>query len=195
MCDGIVIDAHIIRSARDEIVLSSGPLYELICWITQNCGIAITQYIEKHWKNHCGDRTPSIFWEWYTDQAKIGSIKIIKPKQLDINILNKIRKKYGLPKDPFVIAYIECADATSEPRYILSEDMDLHAPKAKSVSPKTQASIREGRTGPLCCYLERRLCVRVGTVADCKSHFSTDQGQCHRGVTTVQGKCPHMPHC
>jgi hypothetical protein len=191
MCDGIVIDAHMMRVIRDELVQDSGCLYSLICWITENCGIAITPQIEAHWKTKCSDKNP-FFWDWYTKQLLNKSIRYITPKTLNQHVLKKIRDKYGLPKDPFVIGYMECACATSEPRYILAEEMDFHDPKAKSLPTKTQLKIRESRSGRLCRYLEKQLGIRVGTPTDAESHFAIGQGPCANRATVSQTHCPKV---
>jgi len=192
MCDGIVVDAHMIRKIRDELVRSSGPLYELICWVIINCGIAVTPQIEAHWKTKCSDRDP-FFWEWYTQQVLNKSVHDITLQRLEVHITRRIHRDYGLPKDPFVIGYIECANSTSEPRYIFAEDMYFHDPKAKGLPTKTQVTIRETRSGTLCRYLERQLRIRVGTATDVNSHFSIGQGPCPNRRTISQSQCPNLP--
>lgn len=192
MCDGVVIDAHMVQLIRDELVRGRGCLYSLICWVVENCGIARTPLIEAHWKTKCSD-SDVFFWEWYTQQVLNKSVHDITTKKLNQHVLKKIRNEYGLPKNPFVIGYIECACATSEPRYILAKEMDFHDPKAKSLPTKTQLQIQESRSGRLCRYLERKLRVRVGTPTDAESHFVVNHGPCSNKATTSQSHCPKIP--
>jgi len=192
MCDGIVIDAHMIPAIRYDLVQESGLLYELIQWLIQNCGIATTPQIEAHWKTKCSDNDP-FFWTWYTERILDRSIRINEPNGLENEKIKKIHNEYGLPRDPFVIACISCAHATNSPRYILAEDMDFHDPKSKRLETRTQNKIRENRNGRLCRYLEKELNIRVGTKSDARSHFSIDIGACPNNVINSRNICPKLP--
>jgi len=194
MCDGIVIDAHMVPAIRDALALGSGSLYDLICWVIENCGIARTPQIEAHWKTKCSDRD-QFFWSWYSQQVLDRSIHDITPKNLGSSVNRKIRNDYGL-SDPFVLGCIKCAHSTSEPRYILAEDIYFHDPKAKDFPTTVQIKIKESRNGCLCRYLEDQLGIQVGARADCKSHFSIDQGPCpnKNKIRIGQNQCPKLPN-
>jgi hypothetical protein len=192
MCNGVVIDAHMMPAIRDELVRGSGQLCNLINWFLQNCGIARTSQIEIHWRTKISDKDP-FFWHWYAQQILNRSIHDIKPKNLGRDVKKRLRIKYGLPKDPYLTAYLECAYATNEPRYILAEDMDFHDPKARNQATKTQIMIRESRTGALCQYLETQLKIRVGTTQDCRLHFSSFQGSCPSRGNTNRVQCSKVP--
>jgi len=135
MCDGIVIDGHIMMQIRDELVLKSGKLFDLISWILNNCGIAITPYIKTHWQSLCG--RDQYFGEWYTNEYHVKrAIHDIPDPHLKHSTWQYIRKSFSLPDDPFVRSCIQCANTTSEPRYILAEDMFFYEPKAKRSAKK-----------------------------------------------------------
>jgi len=189
---GVVIDAHTMRAIRNAIVTENGVLYDLICWIINNCGLATTKYIEAHWETKCGQ--DPVFWKWYKDQVLNKAARDIPIKKLDSNIAKKIRERYCLPKDPFVLQYIKCANSTSGPRYILADDIYLHDPKAGRLPSRTQNEIRERRRGNLCRYLEKYLDIRVGTTADCISYFSIALGPCSSNIGINPKKCPKIPN-
>jgi len=194
MCDGIVIDAHMIPAIRDELVRHSGSLYELICWVIENCGIARTPQIENHWRSKFSANRDHVFWKWYMNQVLNKAIHNIPPKNLSSSVKKKIRDDYGL-SDPTVMEYIKCAYATNEPRYILAEDMYFYDPRERRAASATQIEIKESRQGRLCKYLEEQLHIRVGTPADCKSHFSIDQSPCSdkNEVRIDQRQCSKLP--
>ena len=191
MCDGVVIDGHLVQLIRDELLQARGSLYSFICWVVDNCGIARTPQIEAHWKTKCSENDV-FFWEWYTQQVLRKSVHDITTKKLNQHVLKKIHKDYGLPRNPFVIRYIECACSTNAPRYILAKDLDFYDPKGKSLPTKTQIEIQERRSAPLCRYLEKELRVRVGTPTDAESHFGIYDGSCTSKATTSQSHCPKV---
>jgi len=180
MCDGIVIDGHVIRNLKSELIVKSGMVYSLVSWITSNCGIAVNDYIVTHWEQHCGSRARNLlFWEWYFDELyNKRTIHFIRVKRLNGRSWRKFQAKFKIPVDPFIRTAIECADSTSEPRYILAEDMYLYDAEAKARDPNTQENIRENRAGPICKYLEKTLNIIVGTPKHCKEYFEIDKGIC-----------------
>jgi len=192
MCDGVVIEGHIVERMRDELVRESGTVYDLVNWMTHNCGIAMTPKVEVHWRMHCSDRD-QFFWSWYTEQVEKRSIRPISPRRLDNKVSRKIHNDFGLPRNTLVRRYIECANGTNDPRYILAEEMDLHAPQAKRLPTRTQVQIREMRSGILCRYLERALRIRVGSLSDCIVYFSTDSGNCASSTSSNGKSCPRLP--
>lgn len=177
MCDGVVIEGHMLPQIRKALVSESGSLYQTISWILQNCGVAITRQIETHWRTQCADRD-TFFWTWYATQILNRSIRDILPKKMPQHLWKNLRVNHGLPNNPAIRAYLECVNATQQPRYILAEDMDYHDPKAKALPTKTQNSIRQARTGALCSYLHKHLQIRIGASADCSQHFTTGSGPC-----------------
>lgn len=192
MCDGIVIDAHVIRHLTSQLIQGHGIIYSLISWITDNCGIAISDRIKIHWEQHCGAREKNTrFWEWYFDQLhNKRSIHFIPVKRWPGRSWRALRVKYRIPPDLFVRAIIECADSTSEPRYILADDMLLHDPVAKTSDPDTQRDIREKRIGSLCQHLERELSIILGTPTHCKEYFEIEQGACSTHCQNSNIVCP-----
>lgn len=190
MCNGIIIDAHLIPKIRCDLTNGSGTLYDILYWIVNNCGIAMTQYIENHWYTKCKDG--DVFWEWYRAQLEEGKNKVHYHRQLktlDNRAAKSIRNHYGL-NNSHIKACIVCANTTNEPRYILTEHIFFYNPKLKNAPPKTKDKIMEGRSGRLCRYLQRNLNIRVGTRTDCIKHFSINHSHCSNGQP-----CPHLPNC
>src|SRR4030066_2064738 len=105
---GIVIDAHLMPEMRNELARNSGPLFQLMDWFLQNCGIAITPKIEEHWRSKIRDTDP-FFWSWYYEQIEGKTIRGVPPKDLGSNVKRKLRVGYCMPKDPYVKGYLECA--------------------------------------------------------------------------------------
>jgi hypothetical protein len=194
MCHGIVIDAHVIKHLTPELIQRRGALYSLICWITANCGIAISDRIKIHWEQHCGARERNTrFWEWYFDELhNKRSIHFVHVRRWSGNTWKKLAVKYRIPPDLFVRAIIECADSTSEPRYILADDMLLHDPAAKTTDTATQLKIREQRTGSLCQYLERQLSIILGTINHCQRYFEMGKGACQSNAPNRHSPCPRV---
>lgn len=197
MCDGIVIDGHIMRAFKGELVQKNGTIYSLVFWITSNCGIAITNYIKTHWEQQCGTRAKNLlFWEWYFDQLhNKHTIHFIKVRRLRGTTWESIRATYRIPQDPFVRSAIECANSTSEPRYILAEDMFFYDPTAKRIDPDTQRSIREDRTGIVSKFLEQHYCIMVGTPNHCRRYFAVDYGACQNKSLNDRNDCPRVISC
>jgi len=192
MCDGIVIDAHVIKHLTPELIHGHGAIYSLISWITSNCGIATSDLIKTHWEQHCGSRERNThFWEWYWDELhNKRTIHPIPIKRFSGKDWRTLAARYRIPHDIFVRAVIECANSTSEPRYILADDMLLHDPVAKTADPKTQLKIKEGRTGALCQHLERQFLIILGTPNHCKKHFQIAQGVCRTHSQNPSTPCP-----
>ena len=194
MCDGVVIDAHVIKRLTPELVEEDGPTYRLVRWITGSCGIAISEPIKVHWEQHCGSRERNVrFWEWYFDELhNKRAIHPIPVKRWSGEAWRALSARHKIPKDPFVRAVIECADATSEPRYILADDMLFHEPAAKAASTANQQEIRGKRIGSLCQHLEHELSIVVGTPDHCSDYFEVNQGGC---PTMTNGHSTACPRC
>jgi len=192
MCHGIVIDAHVIKGLTPELLNKTGPTYSLISWITSNCGIAISPTITTHWEEHCGSREKNTyFWEWYFDELhNKRTIHPIPVERFSGNDWTTLAARFGIPRDTFVRAVIECANSTSEPRYILADDILLHEPAAKAIRSVTQRKIKEQRSGSLCQYLERNLSIILGTPNHCKTHFQIQQGPCQTHSQNPPTPCP-----
>lgn len=180
-----------MKKVRDEIVREEGTLYELICWITNNCGIATSDLLETHWRNKFKDG--DFFWTWYGSQIINKAVHPIKRvTDLDPSIKRKIRVDFKLPDDTFVMGCIKCAHTTQAPKYILADDIYFYEPSAKGTTVSNQQRIMENRTGQLCRYLERAIHIRVGTAGDCASHFSMATGNCSAKPITSVNQCPHI---
>lgn len=188
---GIIIDAHILHEIRDALVKENGLLYDLINWILDNCGIAITQLIETHWKSKISE-SDRFFWEWYfSEYHSKRRIREIELKKFNNMLMNKIITDCCLPKDIFVKGYIKAAHSTKYPRYILAEDMDLHDPRYKKEETKTKKRIIDERTGKLCVFLEDRVNIRVGSRKDCERYFAITNGPCTVNPCSEVSYCPH----
>jgi hypothetical protein len=195
MCEGIVIEGHLLREMSPQVALMNGPLYDLLEWAVANCGIAMTDYIENHWETHCSPNKQAneAFWAWVTDQLKVNAMRHVDGAGVSAGDWRRIRVGFHAPSDPYVRAYIECAASVQAPRYLLAEDMDLHEPRARSLPTATQVQIRERRRGTLCQHLERALRVRVGTRADCSLWFEVDSGLCAHKASGNTAPCPRLP--
>ena len=195
MCDGIVIDGHVVKNLRSGLIYKNGLIYSIVSWITANCGIAISEYIVTHWEQHCGSRAKdTLFWEWYFDELyNKRTIHFINVTRLDGREWRNIQAKFNIPDDPFIRAAIECANSTNEPRYILAEDMYLYDAEAKSSTSDSQEDIRENRNGPICDHLERAYRIIVGTPRHCKVYFQVDQGACLNSSFNNGVSCPRVP--
>jgi len=188
MCDGIVIDAHLLPLFRKEFAQGNGPLLDLFVWLLVNCGVAHTALIEQHWSTKIR-ATDELFWNWYREQIENKSIRDVPLTKLPGQVKKKLRSEYKLPKDMFVVGYLECAFSTLAPRYILSEDMYLHEPQARSLDTGTQTGIRESRRGKVCKYLEDELGILVGTVSHCREHFPLYQTSCSQKALDGKASC------
>lgn len=194
MCDGIVIDGHVMRGFSKEYSEKTGNLYSLVSWIIANCGIAISDLIRTHWESNCGSSAKNpAFWEWYFTELHVNrTIHFIPITRFPGNRWRVLVARYRIPRDPFLRAIIECADSTSEPRYILADDILLHDPVAKTTDTATQLKIKEERTGSLCQYLERDLSIILGTINHCKEYFEMDQGACQTNSPDRDTPCPRV---
>jgi len=169
----------------------SGPLFEVVEWAARNCRLAMTEETKDHWRRHVGSND-HYFWEWYGTQVEANHVHVIpSPTRLDGRTWRQLKARYGLPDDCFVRRYIECANTTSQPRYILAEDMDLHDPPSRALDTRHQEQIRETRRGPLCRAIESRFRIRVGTVADFIDVFSASSGQCTAKPNGGPCRCTH----
>jgi len=165
MCKGIVIEGHLIPDISKSIVLESGDLYQLITWIVSNCGIAWNEYIDQHWQLKLGHRD-EVFKQWFAQHIHQHHVHKVAPKPLSRTIMQNIYRNYGLPPDSFNKHYLECANGTDRPRYILADEMDLHDPRGKRLTPSRQELIRKNETGELSKYLKRQANITVRSQAN-----------------------------
>ncbi len=194
MCDGIIIDGHVIKQFKNELVEEKGCIFDIINFIVAKCGIAINQVIENHWETHCGKKERALeFWEWYTTNCLQNRIHFIESKKINGKLWASIQAKFSIPTDPFVRAAIECANTTVIPRYIIAEDLYFYDPKAKRLDNTNQRKIIEKRNGCVCKYLEKYMQITVSTPEYCKGLlFSQKQGCNTQSITTDNNiqKCP-----
>lgn len=162
MGDGIVVDANIISYYGREYIEETGDLCDLIEKILKNCGIAISDSMEREWRNTCGSQ---LFDVWFTDNLRDGHIQYITP-YLDKQILKKIHNDFGLPKRGGDKDLIKAANVTTY-KYILTNDIDLFDPKKKSVERKEKERIKKQRKGALCIFLRKELDIIVGLPEHC----------------------------
>ena len=89
MYQGIFIDAHILEDICDALADECGPLYDMIFWILDNCGIAITPLIQSHWEEKISENKRH-FWEWYYLEYQVNRrIKEIPLKKLEAPLMKK----------------------------------------------------------------------------------------------------------
>lgn len=169
MCDGFVVDADIMLSFLRELIYEEGEIFKFITLICEKYGIVATNKILTEWETTCqGD----VFSQWETDELKEGRIRKVKVlPNLDKGILKKIHNDCGLPRNSKDIEYVKCANATISIRYIISDDIDLYAPKLKKADSKAKYRAKEQRQGQLCCFLNKKMEVRVGTISHCSDDF------------------------
>ena len=170
MGDGIVVDADIISYYFREYIVETGDLYNLIEKILKNCGIAITDSVEREWRNTCGSQ---LFNEWFTDNMSKGlqrdgkHIQYVAPS-IDQQTLKKIHIDFGLPREGHDKDLIKAANVTTY-KYILTNDIDLFDPKKKRAERKEKERIKKQRKGTLCTFLRKKLKITVGLPEHCWS--------------------------
>ena len=164
MGDGIVVDADIISYYCREYIVETGELYDMIEKILKNCGIAISDSVEREWRNTCGNQ---LFEEWFISNLLDNYIQYVKP-HIDRQILKKIHNDFGLPKKGGDKDLIKAANVTTY-RYILTNDTHLFDPKKKTAPRKEKERIKKGRKGRLCQFLRKELEITVGLPEHCWS--------------------------
>lgn len=165
MGDGIVIDANIMSQfEREYFHERNGSVGELIIDILEKCRIASSEIIEKEWLNTCGSLD---FRTWVEGLHATGRIDFIQLIKLPRGCKKKINNTYGLPRNHRDNELIKVAYST-EMKYILTEDMHLYEPKAKTWASSKKMRIMEGRTGQLNRYLSRELGIIVGMCCHCR---------------------------
>ena len=177
MCEGIVIEAHAILELRDDIVLATGTRYELLEWLMHNCKIVMTDKIKNHWELKLGIKGDVVFdWlEQKNHEKCVHELKNIKKVHRDIK---KKIKEFGLTKEPFVEHYIDCANTTTKPRYILAEDIPFYDPKAAKAGAEKKQEIKNNKSGELPKFLEKNLNITVSNVVSCSRTVGDHEEEC-----------------
>lgn len=191
---GIFIDAHMLQDISDALDKESGSLYDLIYWILDNCGIAITPLILSHWEQKISENN-RLFWEWFLlEYGSNRRIREIPLKKFDAVSMRKIVHDCHLPiNEIHTKGYIKGANSTVAPRYILTEHMYFYEPKYKERDPKIKRKTVASRNGKLCRFLEKTLNIRVGSPDDCMNYFSISSGSCPSITSTNCPSCQHIP--
>ena len=169
MSDGIVIDASIIPKFYQELRVERGFVYKIVTWLSNNCGIAINDFISNEWERLC---SAPLFNDWYTDELKNGRIRKIGSTRIPEQYKRKMRDEYGFPCRSRDFKYIECAHSTDKTKYIMTEDYHFYDPKCDKQSRSRKQLARERRQGRFCKFLANALGIRVGMPIHCKSDFS-----------------------
>jgi len=172
MCVGIVIEGHLIQDISNAIACETGDLYQLMTWVSSNCGIAWNDHIDAHWQSKCGHRDET-FKMWFADQMQKRRVHKVDPKPLDRRITRNIAK-YGLPPDSFNKHYLECANGTNRPRYIIADELDFHDPTAKAFTSKVKKSILHNETGAFARYLRKEARITVRSQANSFAYFCSN---------------------
>lgn len=159
MPKGIVIEGHVIQEISKAIASENGELFQLISWIIANCGIAWNEHIDVHWHTKCGHRDEA-FWAWFEDQNQKRNVHIVPPVPLSEPIMHRI-SEFGLPPDSFNKHYLECANGTDRPRYIIADEIDLHDPTEKMSSLKRKEQIRKRESGALAKYIKKKAKITI----------------------------------
>ena len=167
--DGIVIDANIIPQFYQEFIKDAGALYDIITWLSYNCGIATNDFINDEWERVC---SAPAFLDWCADQLKNGRMRKINSQPIQTQVKKKMRIKYGFPCSSLDLKYIECAASTQSVKYIVTEDYDFYDPMCKGKTKQAKKQAREHRQGRFCRFLLDNLGVRVGMPKHCKVYFS-----------------------
>lgn len=160
MSDGVTIDACVMRDFMEEFLANvKGTTRVLVEEVAAGVGLAIDQggKIKHEWLTTCQN---PYFHEWYAAQVYQGRIKELASTIPEHH--KKALSRIGLPPDGFDKVYIAVANNTKI-RYIVSCDMDFFDPKLKKGDEKAKCRARDDRRGELCCYLRRRMNIRVGT--------------------------------
>ena len=168
MSDGIVIDANIIPQFSQELRKDAGHIYEIITWLSQNCGIATNDYISNEWDDVCSDHW---FQDWYTDELKNGRIRKINSKRISFDKKKTMRIKYGFPTNSTDYQYIVCAYSTKNTKYIMTENYHFYDPKCLRQTIHARRRSRDDRNGLFCSFLINKLGIRVGMPNHCVSDF------------------------
>ncbi|MEO1821499.1 hypothetical protein [Dehalococcoides mccartyi] len=189
MDNGIVIDGHFMRDAKRDLTNESGELYKILFWIESNCKFAMSTDLETAWESKIGCKADSldIIWCWYENLLINNKINFVSPVKTSNKCKNHIRKNLGLTSPGDIYKYFDCANATIAPRYILSEDIDMHEPRARSYSSKNIKQLMDDRSGVLCRYVYEEINIRIGTRQDLIVHFNISRGDCDNGCNN---QCP-----
>jgi hypothetical protein len=169
MSDGVVIDANIIPEFYENYKVKNGLVYDVIIWLSNNIGIAITNQIAAEWKQVC---SADLFLQWYTNQLKLGNIRNVECTNVPRAIIKKMITTYGFPARSLDIHYIRCAYNTDSVKYIMTYNYDFYDPKCQRSTTHAKTRARECREGSFCRFLLRELRIRVGMPLHCKVDFS-----------------------
>ncbi len=155
--NGIVIDANVIHIWYREWLEQRGDLYKLIFVLSRTIGLAADAKgrILNEWEHQA--KLPGIR-EWIDDELKNGRLSLVNATPIDKHS-SQLHIKLGLDRSSTDTVYVWCAYSTTT-KHIMSWDVDLFDPKAKSDSKK-RAEAMTDRKGKLCRYLEKNLDVCV----------------------------------
>ena len=164
----MVIDANIIPEFSQELRTETGYVYGIVTWVLENLGIGIDGYISFEWENICKD----IWFEaWFTDGLKNGKIRNVLSKKLEKHIRKTIRIDYGFPTGDLDIKYLECANGTTNPRYIMTYNYHFYEPRCMRQSARAKKRSREDREGSFCKYCNNVLGISIGMPFHCETDF------------------------
>ena len=166
VCEGVLVDANIIKDYIKEEMSSEGEISKLINDLLTFCGLGVSDVIESEWKSTTGNQ---FFKIWFEDQLKINRIRFVD-KKIKLNSAEKkrIHNYYGLPREKSNdIEYIKCSLNTLQ-KYILTYDIHFFDPKKKMSSAKTKKKIKEERTGVFCRYLSKKHGITIGLPKHCR---------------------------
>lgn len=186
MCDGIVIEAHTIRKLRDDIVRARGPRYKMLEWLAGNCRIVMTDKIRSHWDISLGNRGAIVLdWlEQINHKKSVNELKEIKRVHRDIR--RKMRNEFGLTGQSFVMHYIDCANTTEKPKYIIAEDIFFYDPKADSEGwgEGKKEEIKTNKVGRLQRYINIKLKIKVRNIYLCITDVNNENRDCSKRLSS-----------
>lgn len=167
--DGIVVDANIINSYIQSVIVDNGDnkVIKLLSKIMSKYGFLINDVIEHEWKENL--RSFQYFEEWFTQciiEEKIGYVeyinKLTTKQKKDIFIV------YGLPTRGCDIEYIKCT-LNTRMKYLLTEDIHFYDPKKRMANKTEKKKIKGRREGCFCKYLKKEMGLTVGSCDHCES--------------------------
>ena len=184
MCEGVVIEAHTIRLLRDDIARKRGTNYKMLKWLVENCGIVMTDKIKKHWEDNLHNRGEIVFdWlEQLNYNKSVNELKQIKKVHRDIK--KKMRNDFGLTNQPFVVHYIDCANTTRKPKYIMAEDISFYDPKVEDEGHERKKEMKNRKTGRLQRYINDELKIKIRNIELCIKDVQSEDEDCSKKLSS-----------
>lgn len=160
---GVVVDSNVMNLFNQGVIEDeTTDARQLVEKIEATHGFAIDAggKIRQQWLETCDS---VYFGTWFTEGLKTGRIHQVAPtiSQADAKHL---RITCGMPRARFEFTYVAVANRVTQPRYIVTEDIDFWEPKAKTASHERKEAIKATRTGCVCKHLGQ-MGIAVGTVA------------------------------